>query len=394
MSSSSTRAGGSPRNGSSRSSGGHQGMPSARVDRRLVGRVRQRLERRDVRRRAGRADEGGPEPLRLGGDELDRHALDRHPHRAPLVLLDHRDDLGQRGEARQRRRRDPARRRPPPGARRSRASAARRRPPRRRGRPRCPPTSSQARLSSSPRCGRGSASRASASSSCASRLRPDPRHGPQPPGRRRLAQLVGRADAERPRDLDRALRAQPEVAAEADEVGRELALELRQLGDLAGLDELAQPRLDPRADPAQLAHPPGPHELGDGDRRGADRLGGAAVGAGRVGVRVGEVEQRRERVQPVGDPGVVHAGSVPLRRLGQLDRAAPRRRSGRRRHDWPDVAVRRLVQVDDHRRVIARPVALARVPVHPRRPHRSATGALARIRSIRIPRSWWNIPAR
>ena len=104
---------------------------------------------------------------------------------------------------------------------------------------------------------------------------------------------------------------EPEVAAEADELGRELALELRQLGDLARLDELAQPRLDPRADPAQLAHPPGPHQLGDRHRRAADRLGGAAVGARRVRVRVGELEQRRERLQAVGDPGVVHGTKCP-----------------------------------------------------------------------------------
>ena len=73
--------------------------------------------------------------------------------------------------------------------------------------------------------------------------------------------------------LDRALGAQPEVAAEADQPGRELALELRELGDLPRLDQLAQPRLDPRADPAQLAHPAGPHQLGDRARarRGSSR---------------------------------------------------------------------------------------------------------------------------
>ena len=64
-------------------------------------------------------------------------------------------------------------------------------------------------------------------------LRPDPGHAAQPARGRRLAQLVGGAHAERPRQLHRAPRAEPQVAAEADEVGRELALELRQLGDLA-----------------------------------------------------------------------------------------------------------------------------------------------------------------
>jgi hypothetical protein len=37
----------------------------------------------------------------LGGDELDRHPLDRHADRAALGLLHDRDDLRQRGEARQ-----------------------------------------------------------------------------------------------------------------------------------------------------------------------------------------------------------------------------------------------------------------------------------------------------
>src|SRR6185295_15357087 len=42
---------------------------------------------------------------------------------------------------------------------------------------------------------------------------------------------------------------------------------------------------------------------------------------------------------------------------------------GRRRHDGPDVAVRRLVEIDDHRRVIARPLALASLAIDPGRPH-------------------------
>jgi hypothetical protein len=110
---------------------------------------------------------------------------------------------------------------------------------------------------------------------------------------------------------DRPARAQPEVAAEADEAGHELVLELGQLGDVAGVHQLAQARLDPRADPAQVAHAPRPHQIGDRDRRGADRLGRAAVGAGGVGVGLGELEHRGERLQPIGDDRVVHARSVP-----------------------------------------------------------------------------------
>ena len=305
MSSGSTRAGGSPRNGSSRSSGGHQGRSERAVDRLLVGRVRQRLERRDVRGRARRAHERGPEPLRLGGDELDRHALDRHPHRAPLALLDHRDDLGQRGEARQhgaRIRRGADDRQLLAGVAPPAHIAGRLAVERGRDAPDELPGAVEQQPAPRPRLGLAGERLEQPRLG----LRPDPRHGPQPARGRRLAKLVGGADAERPRELDRALRAEPEVAAEADEIGRELALELCQLGDLARLDELAQPRLDPRADPAQLAHPPRPHQLRDRDRRAADRLGGAAVGAGRVRVRLGELEQRRERVQAVGDLGVVH----------------------------------------------------------------------------------------
>ena len=58
-----------------------------------------------------------------------------------------------------------------------------------------------------------------------------------------------------------------------------------------------------------------------------------------------------------------------LRRLRQLLRAALGHRRGGRRHDRPDVPVRRLVEVDDHRRVVARPAALARLAVDPRRLH-------------------------
>ena len=54
---------------------------------------------------------------------------------------------------------------------------------------------------------------------------------------------------------DEPLRAEAEVAAERDELRLDLALELRELCDPPRLDELAQARLDARADAAQLAHP-------------------------------------------------------------------------------------------------------------------------------------------
>ena len=303
--SSSTSAGGSPRNGSSRSSGGHQGTPSAAIDRLLVGRVRQRLERRDVRGRARSAHERGPETLRRGGHELDRHAVDGHADGAPLVPLDHRDDLRQRGEALEhgagiRRGADdgqPLVRVAPAPHVAGRLAVERRRDA-------ADELQRAVEQEPAPRSRHGFAGQRLEQPRLG--LRPDPRHGAQAARGGRLAQLGGRPDAERPRELDRALRAQAEVAAQADQLGRELALELRQLGDRAGLDELAQPRLDPGADPAQLARPPGAHQLDDGDRGRPDRLGGAAVRARRVGVRVGELEQRRERVQAIGDQGVLH----------------------------------------------------------------------------------------
>ena len=207
MSAGSTSAGGSPRNGSSRSSGGHHGTPSARVDRRLVGRVRQRLERRDVRGRARRPQQRGPEPLGLGGDELDRHALDGHADRAPLGLLDHRDDLRQRGEARQHGRGSGAAQ---TTARCSQASRQRRTSP-----AASPPSASAIAVRPAPARGsaagraaaRGSPSRASASSSCASRFGPDARARsaaalPPPPraARRRCARRArARSRASGPR---------------------------------------------------------------------------------------------------------------------------------------------------------------------------------------------------
>ena len=93
-----------------------------------------------------------------------------------------------------------------------------------------PPTSSQARLSRSPCRGRGSASRASASRSRASVFGPIPgtvRAGPRRPPREARRRCGCRAPARARPSASR----QPEVAAEADEIGRELALEFCQLGD-------------------------------------------------------------------------------------------------------------------------------------------------------------------
>ena len=298
------------------------------VDRLLVERVRQRRERRHVGRRARRTHEGGPEPVRLGGDELDRHALDRHPDRAPLGLLHDRDDLGQRREVLEHGRgigRGADHREVLAGVAPAPHVAGRLAVERGRHAADQLPGAVQEEAALRSRLARAG----ERLEQLRLALGPDPRHVPQLPGRRCLAQLAGSPHAERPRDLERAGRPEPEVATEADQLGRELALELRELGDLAGLHELPQPGLDPRADAAQLAHPPGLHQPGDRDRRAADRLGRAAIGARHVRVRVGQVQQRRERLEAIGDPGVVHRGSVPEATVGAASSPAGSRRGVR-----------------------------------------------------------------
>ena len=113
-------------------------------------------------------------------------------------------------------------------------------------------------------------------------------------------------DLERAGDVDDALGAQPEVTAETDEVGHEIALELGELRDLSRSHEFAQARLDSRADASQLPTPAGSDEFGDRHRAVANGLGRTPVGANRVRIGVAQLQHRREGVEPVGDLGVVH----------------------------------------------------------------------------------------
>ena len=95
--------------------------------------------------------------------------------------------------------------------------------------------------------------------------------------------------SERAADLDHPLRRDPEKAAEPDELGPHFALELVELRDRPGLDELAQasPRCPGRSRCSSWTRP-ARDELGDRSLRRADRLGRAAV-------RTGRVEARRPR---------------------------------------------------------------------------------------------------
>ena len=97
-------------------------------------------------------------------------------------------------------------------------------------------------------------------------------------------------------------------------------LELAQLGDVPGVDELAQPRLDAGTDAAQVAHAAGAHELLDRCRRRPDQLGGAAVRAGAVVTGAGELEQCGVLVEARGDRRVVHgyAAGSSMRNVAPL----------------------------------------------------------------------------
>src|SRR5207247_1306002 len=68
--------------------------------------------------------------------------------------------------------------------------------------------------------------------------RADPGHVTQPPVRCRRPKLRRGTDPERAPDLDGALRREPEETAEPDELRVDLALELVELRDRAGLHEL------------------------------------------------------------------------------------------------------------------------------------------------------------
>ena len=136
-------------------------------------------------------------------------------------------------------------------------------------------------------------------------LRADARHVLEALARDRLAQLLGRARAEGAADRDGTLRRKAEEAPETDELRLDLSLELPRVRDLSRLDELAQAGFEPRPDPAELAHAPVSHELGDGCGQRPDHVGGAPIRADDVVRRACEVEQRRVPLERIGDRRVV-----------------------------------------------------------------------------------------
>src|SRR6202040_736864 len=92
-----------------------------------------------------------------------------------------------------------------------------------------------------------------------------------------------------------------EEAAETDELRLHSTLKLVELGDAPGVDELAQARCDPGADPPQLLYAVFGDELRDRRLRLADGLGRSSICARGVETRAGEVEEHSESVQLLGD---------------------------------------------------------------------------------------------
>ena len=284
--------------------GRHERDPERAKDALLVGRVWQRLQRGRPFGRARRPDELGAEALRRGDDELDRHAFYRDAECPALVPFDDRDDLRECLEAvehvvRMRRPADDGEslRGIDPAARVAGRHAAQRVRDRLHER-------SAAVEGQRPRCCRLGLAR-KCGPELALGLRPDAGHLLEPARGRRLPQLVECADAEHAADLEHPPDGDAEEAPEPGELRRDLALELLQLRDLAGFDQLSEPALDSRPDPTQLAHSALPDEVGDRRRRGADQVGCPPVGPRGVGPGARQLQERRERVQPRCDRGVV-----------------------------------------------------------------------------------------
>src|SRR5215211_118385 len=200
--------------------------PQRAKDGLFVGPLRNRLERGDVRLRASGADQRGPEGRRIGDNDLEWYALHRHSHRPPLLPVRERDDLRQRDEALQHRgriprrtdhRQDLARVAPPPHVTCDLAAES--------GGDTSDQVPGAVKKETAP--GTRLALAPERIEQARLGLRPDPWRGSQAPRGRGLAKLVRSADIEGACKLKRALCPEPEVAAEPDEIWRELTLELR-----------------------------------------------------------------------------------------------------------------------------------------------------------------------
>ena len=369
------------------------GQAERREDLLLVGASGSGSERRDVLGRAGRAQELGAEALRRRGDDLDRVALGRDADRAPRVPLEHA-----RRPAAARRRRVPqlslgtttakSRREVAPAARVAGRLAAER------GCELADERPGAVQQQPAAAAGRRRLPRAP-SRICAAVFGPTPRHALQPAGRRRLAQLVERRGRRAPcpssphplrpraRAAGRRRRApaSPRPRARASSASSPVSTSSRSRASIPGPIPASS-----RARPARTS-------AATSAGVDADQLGGAPVGAHGVVARAGEVEQRGEGLEPLGDRGVVHpADSLshddgdrrPLprrRRQERLDAAgggarAARARDARRRRSPPASRRRRTIVVtdDDGARALAGELGAELVRRSRRRPGRGRRG--------------------
>jgi len=219
--------------------------PERRVDGLLGRRVGQRLERVDVGGRAGRPQERGAGHGRIRKHEPDREAVGRHAGRAAGMLLDHGHDLRRGGEALAGRGGIARDGDYDEGVRCVHAAAdvARDLPADRVG-DALEELAASVQEEAASLAGRALEPRPKS----LGRLRPDPGRVPDRPVLDRAGELGGRADAEGARRVERALRGQAEVAAVTDHLGRDRPLELLELFEPPGLDELDELGLDARAD--------------------------------------------------------------------------------------------------------------------------------------------------
>ena len=257
--------------------------------------------RGDPLRRPDRADELALPALRCRPDDLDRIAVRRHADDAPLVALEDCDELRQFlrfGEALLRDDDREVGRQFAAAARVARRLAAERRRQLAdegersvQGHPAPRPCAAELREPRVDPC---------------RRLRPDSWDAVEPSLRRNVAQLRQRPDPERMPELTHPLCGHAEQRSHADQLWQRLRLELVQLGDAAGLDELAEPGLDAGADTGKLPHPSLAHERGHIGGRRADQVGRAAVRAHGVEAGAVEVQEGSEGVEAIGEGSIVH----------------------------------------------------------------------------------------
>ena len=196
---------------------------------------------------ASRLEQRRSECLRPAGVDPDRDALDGQRY-VRLSALEHRDDAQERRELVEDNRGSSVARtratsygnshdqRGSPATSAPRAAAS---------------DAARARLRSSVKPRRARGGRSSPSRILASVAGPI-RHRANATLVERGPELGDRRDVELSAQGQHAVRAEPDDAPERDELGRELRLELAELGDLPRLDELAQLLLDAGPDPPQL----------------------------------------------------------------------------------------------------------------------------------------------